>query len=288
LDRISLLVSFVFWTLAHGPLGLARAYTTLLDKFVPRLRRVARRNLELAYPAASVAERETIIDQVFASLARMVWTFARFPQINATNVGQWIRYDGLEHFLQAKKHGRGVLFATAHLGNWELSAFAHALLTEPMDIVVRPLDHPGMDKLVEARRQLSGNRIIGKWDAARPILRGLAANRAVGILMDQNTTLSEGVFVDFFGTPACANVAFAKIAARTGSPVIPGFAMWSEEEQRYVLKFYPPVPMTGDASADTQALHSVLEQVIREHPGQWLWLHRRWKTRPTGQPPIYE
>ena len=278
----------MFWTLAHGPLGLARAYTTLLDKFVPRLRRVARRNLELAYPAASVAERETIIDQVFASLARMVWTFARFPQINATNVGQWIRYDGLEHFLQAKKHGRGVLFATAHLGNWELSAFAHALLTEPMDIVVRPLDHPGMDKLVEARRQLSGNRIIGKWDAARPILRGLAANRAVGILMDQNTTLSEGVFVDFFGTPACANVAFAKIAARTGSPVIPGFAMWSEEEQRYVLKFYPPVPMTGDASADTQALHSVLEQVIREHPGQWLWLHRRWKTRPPGQPPIYD
>jgi len=288
LDRISLLVSFVFWTLAHGPLGLARAYTTLLDKFVPRLRRVARRNLELAYPAASVAERETIIDQVFASLARMVWTFARFPQINATNVGQWIRYDGLEHFLQAKKHGRGVLFATAHLGNWELSAFAHALLTEPMDIVVRPLDHPGMDKLVEARRQLSGNRIIGKWDAARPILRGLAANRAVGILMDQNTTLSEGVFVDFFGTPACANVAFAKIAARTGAPVIPGFAMWSEEEQRYVLKFYPPVPMTGDASADTQALHSVLEQVIRQHPGQWLWLHRRWKTRPPGEPPIYE
>jgi len=106
--------------------------------------------------------------------------------------------------------------------------------------------------------------------------------------MDQNTTLSEGVFVDFFGTPACANVAFAKIAARTGAPVIPGFAMWSEEEQRYVLKFYPPVPMTGDASADTQALHSVLEQVIREHPGQWLWLHRRWKTRPPGQPPIYD
>lgn len=278
----------MFWTLAHGPLRLARFYTALLDKSVPRLRRVARRNLELAYPAASAAERETIIDQVFASLARMVWTFARFPQINAANVGQWIRYDGLEHFLEAKKQGHGVLFATAHLGNWELSAFAHALLTEPMDIVVRPLDHPRVDNWVESRRQLSGNRIIGKWDAARRILRGLAANRAVGILMDQNTTLSEGVFVDFFGTPACANVAFAKIAARTGAPVIPGFAIWSEEEQLYVLKFYPPVPITGDATADTQALHSVLEQVIREHPGQWLWLHRRWKTRPTGQPPIYE
>ncbi|HME08803.1 MAG TPA: lysophospholipid acyltransferase family protein [Bryobacteraceae bacterium] len=287
MDRIGLLVSFVFWSLAHGPLGLARFYFAVLDKFYPRLRRVARRNLELAYPKASSTEREAIIDQVFASLARMLWTFARLPAINAGNVSQWIRYDGLEHFQEAKKQGRGVLFATAHLGNWELSAFAHALLTEPMDIVVRPLDYPGIDQVVEARRQLSGNQIIGKWDAARPILRGLAANRAVGILMDQNTTLNEGVFVDFFGTPACANVAFAKIAARTGAPVIPGFAIWSQEENRYILKFYPPVPITGDAVQDTQALHAVLEQVIREHPGQWLWIHRRWKTRPPGEPPIY-
>ncbi len=287
MDRIGLLVSFVFRTLERSPLGLARFYLTLLDKFSPRLRRVARRNLELAYPNASSAERERIIDQVFASLARMLWTFARLPSINAENVSEWIRYDGLEHFLEAKKQGRGVLFATAHLGNWELSAFAHALLTEPMDIVVRPLDYAGIDGIVEARRQLSGNQIIGKWDAARPILRGLAANRAVGILMDQNTTLNEGVFVDFFGTAACANVAFAKIAARTGAPVIPGFAIWSEEESRYILKFYPPVPMSGEAVQDTQALHSVLEQVIREHPGQWLWIHRRWKTRPPGEAPIY-
>jgi Kdo2-lipid IVA lauroyltransferase/acyltransferase len=287
LDRIGVLVSFVFWTLAHSPLSLARFYTTLMDKFVPRLRRVARRNLELAYPDRSAAEREAIIDQVFQSLARMLWTFVRLHRINALNVGEWIRYDGLEHFLDAKQKGHGVLFATAHLGNWELSAFAHALMTEPMDIVVRPLDNPGIDKIVEARRTLSGNRVIGKWDAARPILRALAANRAVGILMDQNTSLDEGVFVNFFGTPACANVAFAKIAARTGAPVIPGFALWSDQEQRYILKFYPPVPMTGDAENDTQSLHSVLEQVIREHPGQWLWIHRRWKTRPPGQPPLY-
>ena len=288
MDRIGLLVRFVFWGLSHGPLALARFSTTLLDKFVPRLRRVARRNLELAYPQKSAAQRESIIDEVFVSLARLIWTFARLPQINASNLDKWIRYDGLEHFLEAKQHGLGVLFATAHLGNWELSAFAHALMTEPMDIVVRPLDNAGLDRFVEGRRQLSGNRIIGKWDAARPILRGLAANRAVGVLMDQNTTLSEGVFVDFFGTTACANVAFVKIAARTGARVIPGFALWSEQEQRYILKFYPAVPMTGDAAIDTQSLHSVLEQVIREHPGQWLWLHRRWKTRPPGEPPIYD
>jgi KDO2-lipid IV(A) lauroyltransferase len=287
LDRIGALVSFVLWSLAHGPLALARCYTTLLDKLVPRLRRVARTNLEFAYPEASAAEREAIVDQVFLTLARMLWTFARFPQITSENVGKWIRYDGLEHFLEAKKKGHGVLFATAHLGNWELSAFAHALLTEPMDIVVRPLDRASVDRVVAKRRQLSGNRIIGKWDAARPILRGLAANHAVGILMDQNTTLNEGVFIDFFGRPACANAAFVKIAARTGAPVIPGFAIWSEEERRHVLKFYPPVEMTGDPARDTQALHAVLEQVVRQYPGQWLWIHRRWKTRPPGEPPIY-
>jgi len=273
--------------LGRAPLGLARFYVRLLDLAVPRLRKVAIRNLELAYPGKPRRDLHGIVDDVYLSIARLLWTFARFPQINSGNISEWIRYDGLEHYLEAKKACRGVLFATAHLGNWELSAFAHAILTEPMDVVIRPLDNAAIDALVESRRRLSGNRLIGKWDAARPILRALSQNEAVGILVDQNTSLSEGVFVDFFGTPACANVAFAKIAARTGAAVIPGFALWSDEESRYILKFYPTVPMTGDAAGDTQRLHSVLEEVIRQYPGQWLWIHRRWKTRPEGAPEIY-
>ena len=116
----------------------------------------------------------------------------------------YIRYEGLENFKSAQARGRGVLVATAHLGNWELSAFAHAWMTAPMSIVVRPLDHPGIDRLVEQRRALSGNRIIEKKDAARGILRSLAANEAVGILIDQNTSPDQGVFVKFFGVQACA------------------------------------------------------------------------------------
>ena len=160
-------------------------------------------------------------------------------------------------------------------------------LTEPMYVVIRPLDNPRIDQLVEQRRQLSGNRLIEKWDSARVILRALQQNEAVGILIDQNTSLQEGAFVNFFGTPACANTAFAKIAARTGASVIPGFALWSAQERRYVLRFYPPLEMTGDPVADTQRLHAVLETVIREFPGQWLWIHRRWKTRPQGEKSIY-
>jgi len=246
------------------------------------------RNLELAYPEKSPAERRAITDEVFLSIARLIWVFARFPQINAQNIHEWIRYEGLEHYLEAKKAGRGILFATAHFGNWELSAFAHALMTEPMHIMIRPIDNPGIDRMVEDRRKLSGNHLIVKWDGARAVLRALHKNEAVGVLIDQNTSLQEGVFVDFFGTPACANTAFAKIAARTGAAVIPGFAVWSEDEKKYILKFHPPLEISGDCAEDTRRLHAVLERVIREHPCQWLWIHRRWKTRPEGQPSLYE
>jgi KDO2-lipid IV(A) lauroyltransferase len=276
------------WSLAHAPPGLARFYAGLLDLALPRLRRVAMRNLELAYPEKTPAERKALVDEVFHSIARLLYAFARFPQMNRENISRWIRYQGLEHFMEAKKAGHGVLFATAHLGNWELSAFAHGLMTEPMNVVVRPLDNPAIDRLVEGQRRLSGNRLIEKWDGARAILRALQQNEAVGILIDQNTSLQEGAFVNFFGTQACANTGFAKIAHRTGARVIPGFALWLEDEQRYVLRFYPPVEMTGDPAQDTAHLHAVLEAVIREYPGQWLWIHRRWKTRPPGEPPLYQ
>lgn len=279
-------------SLEYTPLGaahwLAARYASLLDRALPRLRQVARRNLSLAMPELSPPERERVIDGVFRSIARILVTFARFPAIKAGNVEQWIRLEGGEYFEAALREGRGVLFATAHLGNWELSAYAHALLTAPMNVVARPLDNPWIDELVERRRAHSGNRVILKRDFARAILKSLAANEAVGILIDQNATPDHGVFVDFFGLSACAGTGFAKLAARSGAAVIPGFALWSEAERRYVLRFYPPLAITGDATADTQALQSRLEAVIRSYPDQWLWIHRRWKTRPAGEPSLYE
>jgi Kdo2-lipid IVA lauroyltransferase/acyltransferase len=234
-----------------------------------------------------LADAREIADGVFRSIARILLVFSRFPSITCANVSDWIRYDGLEHFEEARRRGKGVLFATAHLGNWELSAFAHALMTEPMNVIVRPLDNRRVDGIVETRRALSGNRIIQKKDAARAILRALGKNEAVGILIDQNASLDEGIFVDFFGKPACAGVAFARMANHTGAAVIPGFALWSEAERRYILKFYPVLAMTGDDQADTARIQHQLESVIREYPDQWLWIHRRWKTRPPGEPPLY-
>ncbi len=278
-------------SLRFTPLPVARAlgrgYAGLLDLAVPRLRRVAMRNLGLAMPEKSESERRRIADGAFDSIGRLLAYFARLPDIKRDGLSRWIRFEGYEHFEEAQRQGRGVLLATGHLGNWELSAVAHALHGDSMHVVARPLDNPWIDGLVERRRTVSGNRVIEKRDAARAILKALAANEAVGILIDQNASLDEGVFVDFFGLPACAGTAFTRIAARTGAAVVPGFALWSQEERRYVLRYYPRVEITGVAEEDTARLHKRLEEIIRQYPDQWLWIHRRWKTRPPGEAGIY-
>jgi len=266
--------------------GLACAQT--LDRAIPRLRRTAERNLSFAYPENGAAWRTRTIDGVFESIGRLLTTFARFPAINRSNVREWIEYDGFEHFERAKSRGRGVLFATAHLGNWELSAFAHALLAEPMNVVVRPLDNPFIDEIVERRRALSGNILLSKRDFARSILQALRNNQAVGILVDQNSAPENGAFVPFFGQLACAGTTFAKFAGRSGAAVIPGFAVWSAERGKYILKFYPEVEMTGDVIVDTAAVQMSVEAAVRAYPDQWLWIHRRWKTRPEGSPSLYD
>jgi KDO2-lipid IV(A) lauroyltransferase len=281
------LARLVLATLSATPLStankLARFYVRVLDMALPRLRRTALKNLEMA----GFAGRERITTGVFDSVARLVVAFARFPRITRDNVQEWIQYEGLENFERARGRGKGVLVATAHLGNWELSAFCHAYLALPMHIVVRPIDNAKIDALVERRRALSGNHVIAKKEAARGILRALKAGGAAGILIDQNTTREQGVFVDFFGIKACAGSAFVKLAHHSGAAVVPGYALWSEKAGRYVLHFEPEVEMTGDVQADTQRVHARLEAAIRKHPDQWLWIHRRWKTRPPGEKAIY-
>jgi KDO2-lipid IV(A) lauroyltransferase len=267
--------------------AVAHGLTALLRLAVPRYTSIANRNLDLAFPEFDEARRLACIDGCFRNMAGVLVAVAKFPRITKANVGDWIRYEGFEHFEAALRRGKGVVFATGHLGNWELSAFAHALLSAPMSFVVRPLDNPLLDRLSIYYRTLSGNRVISRRDSARPLLQLLHDNQAVGILADQNTTEDRGVFVNFFGVPACVDAGLAKLAAHTGAAIIPGFALWSDEESRYVLKFYPAMETSGDQIRDTQAVQSALERAVREYPEQWLWIHRRWKTRPAGEPPVY-
>lgn len=265
------------WTPAPLAESIAQVYAKALDQFVPRLRRIALDNLRQALPGSLDPERSAIVDGVFRSIGRILFTFARIPRIRSGNVAQYIRCEGLCHVQTALARGKGLLFATAHLGNWELSAYAFALMERPISIVVRPLDNPLIDRLVSRYREMSGNRFINKRDYARGILQSLARNEMVGILADQH--VQDGIFVDFFGRLATTSPGIAKFAAKTGAAVVPGFALWSESEKMYVLRFLPEVRITGDVQGDSQRVQAAIESVIRQYPDQWLWIHRRWKAQ---------
>jgi KDO2-lipid IV(A) lauroyltransferase len=270
-----LLVRFALSTLRLLPMPLAYRlgfwYALLLSVVIRRWKPIAIENLRRA------ALPTGLVQGVFRSLGRVLATVAHLPRLHAGNIRRVIDYEGFEHYEAAKQRGKGVLFATGHLGNWELSSVAHALMTEPMNIVVRPLDNPGLDALFARRRATGGNRVIDRGNFLRQILRALKNNEAVGVLLDQHVADAKAIPVEFFGRPAMADPVFAKLAHASGAAVIPGFAVWRADLGRFVLKFYPAVEMTGDPGADTQAIQGAIERAIREYPDQWLWIHRRWK-----------
>lgn len=258
-----------------------------------RLRDVGMRNLEMAFPGMSEAERRRMLRGEYISLGRQLAEVCLFPRYTHENVSQVVVYDGLENYKKAVARGKGVLFLTGHLGAWEISAFAHSLNGHPLSIVMRPLDNPHIDRLVHRYRTMHGNKTVSKDNFVRGLLAAMRAGESVGILMDTNMTPPQGVFVNFFGVPAYTASGLARIALRTDAAVIPGFTVWEEKLGKYVLRFDPALDLvrTGNDDADivanTAMFTSVIEEHIRRYPDQWLWLHRRWKTRPEGEAPLY-
>jgi KDO2-lipid IV(A) lauroyltransferase len=279
------------------PRFLARAMAMTIAGMVyvlhVRLRQVGMRNLRLALPEMSRREHVRILRGVFISLGRQFAELCLFPKYTKENVGQVVVYDGFENFERALARGKGVLFLTAHLGAWELSAFAHSLHGHPLKIVMRPLDNVYLDRLSRHYRTMHGNSTVDKDDFVRGLLSAMKAGETVGILMDTNMTPPQGVFVDFFGIPACTASGLARIALRTDAAVVPGFTVWDPVLRKYRLRFEPAVHLvrTGnddaDAVANTALFTKVIEDYVRRYPDQWLWVHRRWKTRPEGQPRLY-
>jgi KDO2-lipid IV(A) lauroyltransferase len=162
-----------------------------------------------------------------------------------------------------------------------------------MNIVVRPLDNPFVDAFVDRYRTLHGNRTFGKQDFARGLLTSMKRGEVVGILMDTNMTPPQGAFVDFFGVPACTATGVARVALHTGAAVLPAFTIWDKELGKYKIRFDPALQLTktgddeADAIANTALFTKAIESYARRYPEQWLWVHRRWKTRPAGEPSIY-
>ena len=279
------------------PRSMSRAFAIGLGRAVYllhfRLREVGMRNLAMALPEKSEAERASILRGVFTSLGRQLAELCQFPRYTPENIDEVVVYDGLENYEGAYARGKGVLFLTAHFGGWELSAFAHSLHGHWLHIVMRPMDNPYLDRMIEHYRTMHGNKTVAKDDFVRGLLAAMKAGETVGILMDTNMTPPQGVFADFFGIKACTASGLARIALRTDAAVLPGFTIWDEALGKYRLRFDPAVELvrSGDLEADivanTQKFTKVIEDYVRKYPDQWLWVHRRWKTRPEGEPPLY-
>lgn len=259
----------------------------------PPLRRAALINLRIAFPEWEDARRKQVIRGMVRQIGWMAGEFSQFPKCTRENIERIVLLDGQENFDAARRAGKGVLFLTGHMSAWELAPFAHALYGFPLHFLVRPVANRRVDALINAYRCLSGNQPIEKNRSARTILKVLAEGGTVGILSDHNTSPEEGVFVDFFGVAASTTSGLARIALRTGAAVVPGFLAWDEPLRKYRLRFQPPVELrqTGneedDVRENTARFTRLIESYIREHPEQWLWVHKRWKIRPPGEKAIY-
>jgi KDO2-lipid IV(A) lauroyltransferase len=244
-------------------------------------------------PDLAAQERKSIVKNVFLNMGRLLGEFSQFPKLNRQTIETIVAYDGLENYQKAASGGRGVLFLTGHFGAWELCAFAHGMFGNRLNFLVRPLDNPRIDAMITRYRTLSGNRVIDKNSAVKPVLKALGQGEAVGFLADANTLPDQGVFCDFFGIPACSTTGLAVFALRTGAPVVPGFLLWDRGLGKYRLRFDPEIPLikTGDfreeVRLNTARFTKVIEDYSRRYPDQWLWIHKRWKTRPEGEPDLY-
>src|SRR5258705_7963768 len=261
-----------------------------------RLRKTGLRNLEIAFPEMLESERRLLLRGCYESLGRLLGEFSQLPHATPEKLRQIIEYDevGLAHLRAAEKDKRGVIFLTGHLGVWELHSFGWSALEYPLSFLVRPLDNPRIEEMIEAVRTRFGNRAIDKQSAARQSLRVLREGGTLGILSDLNTQTREGVFVPFFGKLACTTAGIATLALKTDAVVIPTCAVWNKERKRYIFHGDPPVELvrTGDhdkyIDVNTARFAAAVERMVRLYPDQWLWIHKRWKTRPPGEADGYE
>ncbi len=274
------------WLPRRLAVATGRAVARVAYGLSDRLRRTGFRNLELAFPEMDERERERILRGCFTSLGRLLGEFSQFPRATPESLRRIVECQGLENLQAARAHGRGVILFTGHLGAWELSSFALSAFGYPLSFLVRRIDNPRVEQMIEETRTRFGNRSIDKRAAMRPMLRTLRAGGTLGTLVDLNTQPHEGIFVDFFGIPASTTSGLAALALRTGAAVLPVFVPWDEKQQRFTLRIDPPLTITptGNQTEDirqlTSLFTSVVESYVRQYPEQWLWIHKRWNTRP--------
>lgn len=263
--------------------GLARVYAAFDARHVA----IAADNLQRAFPDWDAARVRRTALGVYRHFGRVAFDLLWMQGRSEAEILALVTFEHVERVAPVFAKGKGAVMVAAHIGNWEIHAIAHAFRHEWAALVARPLDNPWLDARLVALRTLSGNRVISKHRALHDILGYLKQNRMVAILIDQNTQASDGIFVDFFGRPACTTTVAAALAVKTGCGLAPVRTVL-ERDGRYRLIYEEPLQWTpsGDRRADvarlTQELTKVVERWVRDTPEQWLWLHRRWKTQPVA------
>lgn len=281
----------------RAAVALAEGIAALGYRFLKGPRRVAEINLKLAFPDADKDERQRLARGSFRSLGRILGEMSQFPKATRESLNDLIEFQidpaVYAEYQKLKSEGRGIIIVSPHLGNWEVLVFGWATYDAPMSYLARPLDNPLIEKLTVDLRTKFGNRPINKTNSAMAAARILREEGLIGILADVNAHPKEGVFVPFFNVEACTSSGPALIAMRTNSAIVPMCGAWSEEKQKYIgvhgRLIYPA--STGDRDADvkstTAEFTAEVEKLVRRFPDQWLWIHKRWKTRPPGEPEIY-
>lgn len=276
-------------------MGIGRAVGGVAYVLARDLRRTADTNLRLAFPEKSDEERAQLVRGCFDSLGRLLGFFSQMSSRSEQELKDLIVVQGWEN-LEAERevHGQKLLLYTGHLGAWELTSFGFSLLGHKFVFLVRRVDNPRIEQMVDRVRTRFGNNTIDKLSAGREMLRILRHGKtSIGLLPDLNTLDDEAIFIDFFGVPAATTFLFAKFALRTNTPIIPVFSPWDEEKGKYLIIVEKPVTFERTDDEDenvrrlTIGLTQRIENQIRRYPSQWLWVHKRWKTRPPGEPGIY-
>lgn len=239
--------------------------------------------LAYAHPEHSSADLRRTGQAVCRHLVRTLLEFLRIPRYRQEGFSR-VRIEGWAHHISARQQGRGVLILSGHLGSWELAVAAVAQDASPLHLVVKSFS-PGTERFISKLRTDGGLRLIAAKGGMTAILRALRRNETVVFVLDQNAIRSLGVFVDFFGRPACTMMGLAQIALRTKAPVLPAIP-YRATDGTHVLDIGPPVPRVDAEDrkqavvAMTQAYTARLEAAILAHPEQWLWTHKRWRTTP--------
>ncbi len=283
------------------PRAAAIQLSTWILKLLPHvmkgLRRTGVKNLEIAFPEKSIAEREKILSGTFENLGRVLGELSQVGKFTREKLTEMIDFDlddeSKDLYARNKAEGRGVLITTGHLGNWELLVLGFAALYEPISYLARPLDNPRIDDMLKDRRTRFGNNPINKTNSAMLAIKTLREGGILGILSDVNAHPKEGVFVPFFGVPACTASGAAMMAIRANAIIFPTFCVWDKNIKRYKFVHGSVIEptKTGNLKHDifetTVAYTAEIEKIIRAYPDQWLWIHKRWKTRPVPQSEIY-